>query len=136
MLPQFISEPSRARKLLDRQPLASGPRPFRINTENVKRASVQWVNHVAAGGASATVAFFAAATPRTDDLANTDPAANPFWSPIRDETGTPVTFAVLPGATIGSDILPLNDLAVTELLVVFTVTGAYTEFSIIERTAG
>lgn len=136
MLPQFTSEPSRARKLLDRQPLAAGPRPFRINTENVKRASVQWINHAAAGGASAAVAFFAATTPRADDLLDTDPATNPFWSPVRDDTGTPITFAVLPGATVGSDVLPLNDLSVTELLVVFTVTGAYTEFSVIERTAG
>ena len=123
--------------LRDHQALTGTVR-FRLGMNEAKRAAVQWINHAAAGGASAVINLYAALSNRPDDLGgpSPDPAANPYWSPIRDDTGTPITFAVLPGATVGSDILPLLDLAVFDVLVEIVVTGAYTDFSFWSRNVG
>lgn len=108
-------------------PLAVGAHRFKIATDEYADVGLQWIVETATVGASATITVYASALqhddPRLDSL---DPTTNEYWSAI------PTTFAVLPGATAGSDFLPIADNATATLLIEVTVAGAdYTDFALL-----
>jgi hypothetical protein len=122
--------------LLDKKPLAVGTHKFPMRTDD-DLVSLQWVNHAAAGGASATISLFSALSDRGEDLSNTDPAANPYWSPIENSAGVPLTFPHQPAAAAGSCLVPLGAAATSRVLVVIVVAGVdYTSFSLLSRSGG
>ena len=112
---------------------------FVLGVQNANRTSLQWVVHAAVGGASAAISLFVANSDRAENLADKDPATNPYWSPLEDSAGTPLTFPHQPGAVIGSCWVPIGPISASALLVVVTVAGAlYPEgaFSLLARTTG
>jgi hypothetical protein len=120
--------------------LPVGANPFVFGLRNANRMSLQWIVHQAVVGASATIDLYVAATDRdADDLANLDPTTNPYWSPLEDVLGVPLTFPHLPGAVIGSCLLPIGLLSISALLVVVTVAGnpyPLGSFSLLARITG
>jgi hypothetical protein len=138
-MPAF-SENAHTGFLIDKdRALPIGANPFTLGVRNANRTSLQWIVHQAVGGASATIALFVAATDREEDLADLDPATNPYWSPLENTAGVPLTFPHLPGAVAGSCLIPIGLLSLTSLLVVVTVAGAeypLGSFSLLARTTG
>lgn len=122
--------------LHDKRPLAIGTHSFPVRTDE-DLASLQWVNHAPAVGASAVVSLFSALSDRPEDLVDTDPATNPYWSPIENSAGVPITFPHQPAATVGSCLVPIGPAATSRILVVIVVAGAdYTSFSLLARPGG
>lgn len=139
-MPAF-SENAHTGFLVDRdRALPIGTNPFKLGVRNANRTSLQWIVHQAVGGASAAISLFVAATDREEpDLASLDPAANPYWSPLENTAGIPITFPHLPGAVAGSCLIPIGLLSLTSLLVVVTVAGnpyPLGSFSLLARTTG
>ena len=139
-MPAF-SENAHTGFLVDKdRALPIGANPFKLGVRNANRTSLQWIVHQAVVGASATIALFVGATDRElQDLANLDPATNPYWSPLETTAGVPLTFPHQPGAVVGSCLLPIGLLSLTSLLAVVTVAGAaypLGSFSLLARTTG
>jgi len=112
---------------------------FVLGVKNANRTSLQWIVHQAVGGASAAITLFVASSDRPEDIASKDPTTNPYWSPLEDLAGTPLTFPHQPGAVLGSCLVPIGLLSVSAILVVVTVAGnPYPEgaFSLLARTTG
>jgi hypothetical protein len=132
-----VSTPSLTKFLANRQTLPIGVHPFSLSLRSAQAASIQWIVHAPAPGATATIALYLAATGTTDDLADLDPATNPFWSILETMAGVPITFPRLPAAVLASCLLPLSPLSVSGLLAVVTVAGGpYPSFSLLSRITG
>lgn len=120
--------------------LPIGANPFVFGLRNANRTSLQWIVHQAVGGASAAITLFVADSDRdADDLTDLDPTTNPYWSPLEDVLGVPLTFPHQPGAVLGSCLLPIGLLSISALLVIVTVAGApypLGAFSLLARTTG
>lgn len=138
-MPAF-SENAHTGFLVDRdRALPIGANPFKLGVRNANRTSLQWIVHQAVVGASALIDIYVADTDReAPDLDILTPA-NPYWSPLENTAGVPITFPHLPGAVAGSCLIPIGLLSLTSLLVVVTVAGAeypLGSFSLLARTTG
>jgi len=136
-----ISESAHTAFRVDRNlALPVGPNRFVFGLRNANRTSLQWIVHQAVAGASGAISLFVADSDReADDLANLDPATNPYWSPLEDVLGVPLTFPHQPGAVIASCLLPIGQLSISALLAVVTVAGnpyPAGSFSLLMRTTG
>jgi hypothetical protein len=135
----LIQEPAHTIFLLDKEAAAVGVVPKVLGLGQANRLSLQWIVHQAVAGAGATISLWTGNSDREADLTDLDPAANPYWSPLEDLAGAPITFPHLPGAVAGSCLLPIGPVSIFALLVLVTVAGnPYTtgSLSLIARVTG